>query len=88
MPEIDCKESSNIHWARWNNETQVLEIDFKDKNGVKASTYEYRQFSGEEWDRLNASESKGRHFAYTIRPMYEKGGARFGLSKKLPQVKE
>jgi hypothetical protein len=64
MPEIDCKESSNIHWARWNNETQVLEIDFKNAAGVKVSTYEYRGFTGEDYDRLKASESKGRHFAY------------------------
>jgi hypothetical protein len=85
MPEIDCKESSNLHWARWNNETEVLEIDFK-KDGKKVSTYGYRGFTGADWDRFNASESKGRHFAYEIRPLYEKGGARFGMASKLPQV--
>jgi hypothetical protein len=87
MPEIDCKESSNIHWARWNNETEVLELDFKNAAGVKESSYRYRRFSGEEWDRLNAAESKGRHFAYVIRPLYAKGGARFGLCEKIQPTK-
>ena len=83
MHEIDCKESSNLHWARWDAASQTLFVDFKNAAGVKVSTYEYRGFLEDDWQAFNAAESKGRHFAYAIRPRYEKGGDRFGLAKKV-----
>lgn len=67
MQTIDCKSSSNIAWARYREFEQVLEIDFKDKNGVVNSTYEYRSFSAADWDDFLAADSKGKHFAYRIR---------------------
>ena len=65
--ELDCKDSSNVRWARYNKETRVLEIDFTGKNGAKKSTYAYDDFPPEEWDAFCASESKGKWFAYRVR---------------------
>lgn len=68
VSRIDCSQSSNISWARYDEATQRLEIDFKNSKGEKVSTYEYADFPPEEWDAFRASESRGKHFAYRIRP--------------------
>ena len=84
MLSIDCKESSNLHWARWDPDSQTLEIDFKNSAGSKVSTYAYRGFTAEDWEALTAAGSRGRHFAYVIKPLYDRGGARYGLARKVP----
>ncbi len=70
IKHLDLKHSSNMHWSRYDPETQTLEIDFKNSKGQKVSTYKYENFSHEEWDRFQASDSKGKHFAYHIRPKF------------------
>lgn len=71
MPEFEAKESSNVAWARYDAETQTLEIDFKNSKGVKASTYEYKYFPLAAWEAFQAAPSKGTHFAKAIRPAYK-----------------
>jgi len=71
MSDFEAHESSNIGWARYNATTRVLEVDFKDKTGSKTSTYSYADFPEEMWIEFNASDSKGRFFAYHIRPKYK-----------------
>lgn len=71
MEQFTAKESSNVGWARYNSETQVLEIDFRNSKGEKASTYSYAEFPPEAWAAFQAAESKGRHFAFAIRPKYK-----------------
>lgn len=78
---FQAKESSNIDWARYAN--GKLRIDFKNKAGVKVSTYEYDGtlakdgtnptgcFPPAEWISFKASTSKGQYFAYHIRPVYK-----------------
>ena len=68
---FDCQESSNLKWARYDRAAQVLEIDFKNKAGVKVSTYAYDNFPPEAWDSFQKATSRGRHFAYAIRPKYK-----------------
>lgn len=70
MEQIECKESSNVGWARYDSATQTLEIDFRSK-GVKSSTYRYAGFPPEKWAEFCASESKGRWFAMHIRPNFQ-----------------
>jgi KTSC domain len=67
---FEAERSSNVGWARWDPATQVLEIDFKRKDGTKQSTYRYENFPCEEWRKFQQSNSKGRHFAYYIRPRF------------------
>lgn len=60
--------SSNIDWARYDPETNTLEIDFIKSNVPgKASTYEYTCFPPEEWEQFQMSESKGSWFAKYVR---------------------
>ncbi len=78
---LDGAKSSNVHWARYNLETEVLEVDFKNSKGEKASTYAYdgtltdgkkeRGFPVEEWRKFQEAASKGEHFAYKIRPRFK-----------------
>ncbi len=63
-------KSSNIHWARYDEEKHELEIDFKDSKGKKTSTYRYAGFKPEDWDKFQASDSHGKHFAFHIRPKF------------------
>lgn len=70
MPQFESEKSSNIGWSRYDEATQVLEVDFKNAAGVKTSTYKYEGFAPSEWTRFNEALSKGRHFAYEIRPRY------------------
>lgn len=69
--QFEAKESSNVGWARYSADTQVLEIDFRDKHGKKASTYEYKYFPLAAWEVFQAAPSKGTHFAKAIRPAYK-----------------
>lgn len=71
MTDLNLKDSTNLHWARYDEAAQRLEIDFKNAQGVKVSTYAYDNFSPEEWAQFNASSSKGKHFAYRIRPRFK-----------------
>ncbi len=70
---LECKESSNIAWARYDFLTGVLEVDFKNGQGVKVSTYAYDNYPVEEWDRFRErpGTSRGKFFAYEIRPKYK-----------------
>lgn len=78
---LDGAKSSNVHWARYNLETETLQIDFKNSKGVKSSTYEYDGtlpdgtkpggFKVEDWRAFQEAASKGEHFAYKIRPRYK-----------------
>ena len=68
--ELDCNESKTLRWARYDEATRVLEIDFRGKDGSKQSTYRYENFPPEEWAQLNASTSRGGHFAAHIRTRY------------------
>ena len=71
MAEIQGERSSNIAWARYDKDTGVLEIDFKDSKGKRSSTYAYDNYPLEEWDKFCVSESRGRFFAYEIRPRFQ-----------------
>jgi len=71
MPQFEAKKSSNISWARYDEATQTLEIDFKGKDGNKASTYTYAGFPPDEWQEFQQAKSKGQHFAYKIRPRFK-----------------
>lgn len=70
MPEFAAETSSNVHWARYNESTSTLEIDFRGKDGAKKSTYRYENFPAEAWAQFNAASSKGLFFAKKIRPRY------------------
>lgn len=83
MEQFEAKESSNVGWARYYPERGELEVDFKDKAGNHASTYIYDGTPGvpngekpiggfphDVWDQFKVSESKGRFFAYAIRPKF------------------
>lgn len=70
MSQFEAKESSNVGWARYDEATHVLEIDFKDKAGNKASTYAYDEFPPAQWQAFMEAPSKGRHFAFAIRPNF------------------
>jgi len=67
MLHFEGKDSSNIHWARYDQEQNRLEIDFRDSKGNPTSTYEYLNFSYDDWLRFEESKSKGQHFAAAIR---------------------
>lgn len=69
MPEFAAETSSNIYWARYDDSTRTLEIDFR-SNGEKKSTYRYENFPAEAWAQFNAALSKGMFFAKEIRPRY------------------
>lgn len=69
--EIDGGKSSNIHWARYNEAAQTLQIDFKDKDGKKVSTYEYANVPLEVFEGMKASQKRGEFFAYRIRGRFE-----------------
>lgn len=83
MHQLDGGKSSNIHWARYDEATKTVEIDFRDKNGNKNSTYRYHTrvnpdgtenaphgFTMAEWRAFQDSPSKGGHFAAYIRKNY------------------
>jgi hypothetical protein len=71
MASFESKEPGNISWARYDEATHVLEIDFKDSSGVRSSTYRYEGFSPEAWLDFRSAESKGRYFAFKIRPRFK-----------------
>jgi hypothetical protein len=71
MKQFGGGKSKQIHWARYNPETLTLEVDFKDKNGNKASTYAYAEFTEAAWEAFQAAPSKGTHFAHAIRNNYK-----------------
>lgn len=68
---FDCQESSNLKWARYDRQTRTLEIDFKNKTGVKVSTYAYDNFPPEAREHFQKATSRGSYFAYVIRPKYK-----------------
>lgn len=61
-------KSTAMDWARYDPETQVLEIDFI-KSGApgKSSTYEYQGFSEADWDAFQRAESPASWFAKNVR---------------------
>jgi hypothetical protein len=80
MYYLDGKHSKQVHWARYDEATQTLEVDFKDRHGNKASTYSYHErlnadgtsnpphgFTMAEWRDFQDAVSKGTHFAAKIR---------------------
>lgn len=64
-------QSSNVKWARYDPVESRLEIDFKDKDGNYASTYEYGSakvpFTRQDWEDFRAANRPGEHFAFRIR---------------------
>lgn len=80
MEEFEDKRSSNIGWARYNEAELTLEVDFKDKNGNKSSTYSYPNFPASEWAAFKESASRGKFFAERVRNRYV--GARLGEKVK------
>jgi hypothetical protein len=76
----DGGKSTNIHWARFYPDEERLEVDFKNKAGVKVSTYSYDGtrldntrpggFTWDDWRAFCEAPSKGEHFAYKIRPRF------------------
>ena len=73
---IHPEASSNVKWARWDSEKQLCYIDFKDKDGNYASTYEYgslaggRKFTRDDWEEFRAALRPGQHFAYKIKGVF------------------
>lgn len=85
MEQFEAKESSNVGWARYYPERGELEVDFKNKEGARVSTYIYDGtvigaqigeprpalgFPRDVWEQFKVSDSKGRFFAYAIRPKF------------------
>jgi hypothetical protein len=68
---MDGKHSTNVHWARYDESKQELEIDFKNAKGEKTSTYRYPGFSILDWRKFQDAPSKGKHFAFEIRPKFK-----------------
>jgi hypothetical protein len=68
---LDCKQSSNLRWARYDPATKILEIDFKNKSGEHTSTYAYDNFPPDGWTALQASPNPGRFFAFHIRNAFK-----------------
>lgn len=73
MEQFEAKESSTVAWARYDSDTQTLEIDFKTgKNGTgPKSTYEYKYFPETAWAAFQVAASKGVYFAKYIRPFFK-----------------
>ena len=71
MEQFEARESKQIAWARYDASTKILEVDFRGKNGAKASTYRYADFPPERWVQFQSAPSKGQFFAYQIRPNYK-----------------
>lgn len=67
MLEIDCKESSTLHWARYDADTRTLEVDFRGKDGAKVSTYRYDGVPVKLFAQLATATSRGAYFAAHIR---------------------
>lgn len=67
---LDCNRSSDMAWARYESNSETLEIDFKGKDGKYKETYSYAQFPVEEWRAFCSAPQKGKHFAFEIRPHY------------------
>lgn len=70
IEELDGKTSGQVHWARYDEAAQRLEIDFKDKFGKKASEYHYPNVPVAVWEGFKKADSKGTYFATRIRPYY------------------
>lgn len=70
MQEFQSEHSANIGWARYDEAKRVLEVDFKNKDGVHTSTYAYAEFQGSDWTEFVEAKSKGQHFAFKIRPRF------------------
>lgn len=84
MEQFEAKESSNVAWCRYYPERGELEVDFKDKSGNRSSTYVYDGttlgtqpdgnrgpgFPADVWKQFQVADSKGRFFAYAIRPKF------------------
>jgi len=82
---LDCKQSTNLRWARYDPATKILEIDFKDQaSGAVKSTYAYDNYPPDGWAALQASPSPGKFFAYHIRPHFT--GRRLGESPAAPPL--
>ena len=65
--QFEAKESSNVSWARYDEATQTLEVDFRDKKtGQKASTYTYAGFPRDEWWDFQHAASKGGYFVFSF----------------------
>lgn len=68
---LDCKQSSNLRWARYDPATKILEIDFKDQaSGAVKSTYAYDNYPEDGWRALQAAPNPGKFFAFHIRPHF------------------
>ncbi len=70
MQSFESEHSSNIGWARYDEDTRQLQVDFKNSKGVKTSTYVYDEFPAAQWEAFKEAQSKGRYFAFEIRPRY------------------
>jgi len=67
MPRIYyITNSSQISRIAHCPDTNRLQITFKNKSG--SSTYEYPNFTAEQFDAFRTSESKGKHFGAHIKP--------------------
>ncbi|EPS1221666.1 KTSC domain-containing protein [Burkholderia cenocepacia] len=64
-------ESSQIHAIGHDAETKTLAIQFKSKAGP-GSTYHYRDFPADEFEKFAGAESIGRHFGQHIKPFPER----------------
>ena len=60
-------DSSNIYAFRYDNDTKVMEVQFKDRNGEPGAIYEYENVPLEEAHALNDAASHGSYFYYHIR---------------------
>jgi hypothetical protein len=71
MEQFEAKESSNVGWARYDPRTLILEVDFRGKDGLRASTYAYDGVPESLWTEFLRAESKGKFFASEIRPRFK-----------------
>jgi hypothetical protein len=68
---LDSVESSQLNAIGYDAETQTLAIQFKSKTGV-GSTYQYSNFTPEDFAAFKGAESIGSHFYKHIKPFPEK----------------
>lgn len=69
--------SSQLKWSRYDPVNELLQVDFLDKDGNYASTYEYgakggagRKVTRQDWEDFRAAARPGEHFAAHIRSKF------------------
>ncbi len=65
-------ESSQLHSIGHHAESNVLAIQFKNKDGSPGSIYHYENFDAKQFEEFKSAESIGSHFYKHIKPHTDK----------------